>query len=232
MNLPIVGYNECLITYLLAVASPTHGIPGECYYKGWTQRPQYVNGNTYYGHTLWVGQPLGGPLFWSHYSFLGFDPRQWRDRYCNYFDNARNAALINQAYCIENPESRGGYSRLGWGITASDVRNGYRANAPGNEDGTLAPTAAISSMPYTPDESIAALKHFYHTYGPRLWGEFGLRDAFNVDQDWFADSYLAIDQGPIVCMIENYRTQLCWRMFMQNSEITPALEAMGWQRAR
>ncbi len=144
--------------------------------------------------------------------------------------NNRNITLINRAYCIENPGDHAGYGPLTWGLTASDTPGGYRAHAPGGTDnGTITPTAAISAIPYTPRESIATLRHLYHTYGKRLWGEFGFKDAFNLDQDWFADSYLAIDQGPIVCMIENYRTGLCWRMFMKNREIRPALEAAGWQ---
>lgn len=228
IQLPIVGYNECMITYLLAIASPTHPITPDCYYKGWAARPDYYNGRRYYGQTLWVGKSMGGPLFWTHYSFLGFDPRGRRDRYCNYFENSRNIALIHRAYCIANPKRRKGYGEHVWGLTSCDGPNGYSAHDPNFDDGTIAPTAAISSIPYTPEESLAALKHYYHTYGDRLWGEYGFRDAFNLDRDWFADSYIAIDQGPIICMIENYRSQLCWRMFMANPEIEPMLEKIGW----
>jgi len=228
INLAIVGHNECMITYLLAIASPTHPIPAECYYKGWASNPRYGNGESYYGYKQWVGRPLGGPLFFTHYSFLGFDPRGKSDRYCNYFENHRNTTLINRAYCIENPKGHKGYGENTWGLTASDIYRGYRANAPGNDDGTIAPTAAISAMPYAPEESIAAMKHLYHTYGDQLWGEFGFHDAFNLNHNWFAESYLAIDQGPIVCMIENYRTGLCWRMFMSNPEIAPMLRKIGW----
>jgi len=232
MNHAIGGhFNECMITYLLAVASPTHGIDPACYYEGWVGRDDsgYVNGNTYYGHKQWVGWPMGGPLFFTHYSFLGFDPRRKRDRYCNYFENSRNISLIHQAYCAANPGGHKGYSALCWGLTASDTPGGYQAHEPRRDNGTITPTAAISAMPYVPDESIATLKHFYHTYGPRLWGPFGFRDAFNLDQDWFAESYLAIDQGPIVVMIENYRTGLCWRLFMANPEIGEMLRRIGWQ---
>jgi hypothetical protein len=231
INLAIVGYNECMITYLLAIASPTHPILADCYYEGWASNPDYPNNETYYGYKQWVSRPMGGPLFWTHYSFLGFDPRGKRDRFCDYFENSRNIALIHRAYCIENPAGHQGYNELAWGLTASDVQDGYRANAPGGDDGTIAPTAAISSMPYTPAESLAAMKHFYHEYGDRLWGEFGFRDAFNLDRNWFADSYIAIDQGPIICMIENHRTQLCWRMFMANPEIAPMLDSIGWRRS-
>ncbi len=225
-------FNECMITYLLAIASPTHPIPAACYYEGWVGDPKtYANGKTYYGCKQWVGRPMGGPLFFTHYSFLGFDPRGKRDRFCDYFENNRNISLIQRAYCRANPKGFKGYSELGWGLTASDDPDGYAAHAPGRQDnGTLSPTAALAAMPYTPAESIATLKHFYHTYGKRLWGEFGFRDAFNPSRDWFAGSCLAIDQGPIVCMIENHRTGLCWRMFMSNPEIEPMLEAIGWRR--
>jgi len=232
INMAVVGYNECMITYLLAIASPTHGISADCYYEGWAGRRQYANGASFFGHELWVGRDLGGPLFWSHYSFLGFDPRDRNDRFCNYFQNGRNTALVHRAYCIDNPKHHAGYGADCWGLTASDTWNGYRANMPGNDDGTIAPTAALSSMPYTPAESMAALKHFYYQHGHKLWGAFGFRDAFNVDHDWYASSYLAIDQGPIICMIENHRSQLCWRMFMSNREIAPMLESIGWQTSR
>lgn len=226
-------FNECMITYLLAIASPTHPIPAACYYEGWVgDSRRYANGHEYYGLKQWVGWPLGGPLFFTHYSFLGFDPRGKRDRFCSYFENNRNISLIQWAYCRENPNGFEGYSGLGWGLTASDDPDGYLAHAPERRDnGTLTPTAALSAMPYTPRRSLATLKHFYYTYGDRLWGEFGFHDAFNPTRNWFARSYLAIDQGPIVCMIENYRTGLCWRMFMANPEIKPMLDAIGWRCA-
>jgi len=232
MNHAIGGhFNECMIVYLLAIASPTHPIPADCYEKGWVGDPPtgYVNGNTYYGHKLFVGWPLGGPLFFTHYSFLGFDPRG-RDAHCNYFENNRNHALIQQAYCRDNPQGHRGYSELVWGLTASDTPGGYKAHSPRSDNGTITPTAAISSIPYTPRESIATLRHFYEVYGERLWGEYGFRDAMNLDQDWTARGYLAIDQGTIGPMIENYRTGLCWRLFMANSEIDPMLEKIGWRK--
>ena len=231
MNLRIGGrFNECMIVYLLAIASPTHPIPPECYYDGWVGDPKtYTNDGAFYGIRQWVGNDRGGPLFFTHYSFLGFDPRGKRDRFCNYFRNSRSITLINRAYCIANAGKHAGYGPDVWGLTASDTPGGYRAHAPGRADnGTITPTAALSAMPYTPRESMAALRHMYVTFGDRLWGEFGFRDAFNLGQDWFAPSYLAIDQGPIVCMIENYRSGLCWRMFMRNPEIPAMLHAIGW----
>jgi hypothetical protein len=224
-------FNECMIVYLLAIASPSHPIPADCYYEGWCGEPpdEYVNGNSYYGYKQWVGWPKGGPLFFTHYSFIGFDPRGKRDKYCNYFENNRNISLINRAYCAENPDNHKGYSNLVWGLTASDTPGGYKAHEPRRDNGTITPSAAISAMPYVPEESIATLKHFYYEFGEKLWGEFGFRDAFNLDKGWFAESYLAIDQGPIVCMIENYRTGLCWKMFMSNPEIPVMLNKIGWE---
>jgi hypothetical protein len=228
INMPIRGYNECMIVYLLAIASPTHPVPASCYDRGWAKPADYANGNTYYGYRQWVGPEKGGPLFFTHYSFLGFDPRNKRDSYCNYFENSRNISLINRAYCTENPRGYAGYSALVWGLTASFNPWGYNAHSPTNDNGTIAPTAALSAMPYVPNESLATLKHLYHTYGKDLWGPFGFTDAFNLSEKWFAPGYVAIDQGPIVVMIENYRTQLCWKLFMANPEIQPMLNAIGW----
>lgn len=229
INFELRGYFEALITYILAVASPTHGIPANVYHKGWAGRPNYVNGNSYYGYKLFVGPAKGGPLFFSHYSFLGFDPRNIKDDYANYFIQNINHAYVNQAHCIENPGKYLGYSDICWGLTASDdpIR-GYLAHDPNQDNGTITPTAALSSMPYVPEISINTMKHFYRDHGARLWGKYGFYDAFNLSRDWFADSYLAIDQGPIICMIENYRSELLWNYFMSNPEIQTALDKIGF----
>jgi hypothetical protein len=222
------GGAEVMITYILAIASPTHSIPASCYYAGFGFDGGYKNGNRYYGYTQWVSA-FETPMFWTHYSFLGFDPRDKNDNYCNYFENSRNIALIDRAYCIANPKGFTGYSSLVWGLTASYSPFGYVAHAPGASDnGTITPTAALSSMPYTPTESIATMKHFYYTYGASLWGPFGFYDAFNLQQSWYSNGYLAIDQGTIVPMIENYRTGLCWDLFMANPEIWQMLNSIGW----
>ncbi len=228
MNFPLQGPNETMITYLLAIASPTHPIPASLYHLGWASSPNYLNGNSYYGIPLYVGWPYGGPLFFVHYSFLGFDPRYKKDDYTNYFINNRNQTLINRAYCIDNPGNFTGYDDDTWGLTASDGPFGYNAFSPTNDNGTIAPTAALSSMPYTPDESIAAMKSFFYEYGNNLWGTYGFKDAFNLSQNWYAGSYLAIDEGPIIIMIENYRTQLLWNNFMDNPEIPPMLDSIGF----
>jgi hypothetical protein len=233
-NAWVVGWNEAMIAYLLAIASPTHPIPPECYYEGWAKTKDYVHGKKYYGFTQAVGRyPMGGPLFFTQYSFVGFDPRDKRDRFCNYFENNRNTTLIHRAYAIENPRNHKGYGESLWGLTASMAPDKYHNSAPGPDDnGTIAPTAALSAAPYTPAESLACLKHLYFTYGKRLWGEFGFKDALNPSRDWYSDQYLAIDQGPIIAMIENARTGLCWRMFMANPEIAPMLKAIGWQSTK
>jgi hypothetical protein len=230
MNFQIRGYNEALIIYLLAIASPTHSVPASLWQSGWAGSG-YVNGQTYYGYKLDVGPPRGGPLFFAHYSYLGFDPRGIKDAFTNYYIHNKHHSLVNRAYCIANPEGHEGYSGECWGLTASDdPLVGYLAHEPSSaqDNGTITPTAALSSMPYTPTESLAALKHFYRVHGEKLWGKMGFFDAFNLDQDWFASSTLAIDQGPIICMIENYRSGLLWSLFMSNPEIQPALDAIGF----
>lgn len=229
MNHRIIGYNETLITYLLAIASPTHPIPAYTYKEGWASG-DYVNGQTFYGYKLDIGKDYGGPLFFAHYSFLGFDPRDKRDAYTNYFKFNRNHTLVNRAYCEQNPKGFIGYSSNVWGLTASDDPFGYRAHQPysDNDNGTITPTAAVSSIVYTPEESIAAIKYFYKNFGEKLWGIYGFRDAFNLSQNWYAPSYIAIDQGPIICMIENYRSELLWNNFMANPEIQPMMDSVGF----
>lgn len=229
MNMQIRGFNETMIVYLLAIASPTHSVPASLYHTGWAGASYYLNGKTFYGYKIDVGWDYGGPLFFTHYSYLGFDPRNKRDKYTNYFINNRNIALIHHAYCIANPQNHTGYSDECWGLTASDDPDGYAVHEPiaSRDNGTISPTAALSSFPYTPEESMKALRYFYRSL-PRLWGKYGFFDAFNQSRNWWATSYLAIDQGPIVCMIENYRSGLLWERFMSNPEINPALQAIGF----
>ncbi len=229
INFALRGFYEAQIVYILAAASPTHPVPASLYQTGWTSS-NYANNSIHFGHKIYCGPFGGGPMFFAHYSYLGFDPRGRKDAFCNYFVRNRNHALIQQAYSVANPEHHIGYSADSWGLTSCDGPNGYAAHDihPSNDDGTIAPTAALSSLPYVPQEGIAALRHFYRVQGERLWGPYGFYDAFNLDQNWFATSYLAIDQGPIVAMIENQRTGLLWQLFMQNPEIEPALQAIGF----
>ncbi len=229
MNFRIKGFNETMITYLLGIASPTYSIQWWDYYLGWASDVSYVNGKTFYGYKIFVGPDYGGPLFFTHYSFIGFDPRGIKDKYANYFVNNKNITLVNRAYCINNPKYFAGYGPNVWGLTASDDPSGYSAHSPTNDNGTITPTAALSAMPYTPQESLDALKYMYHKYGAKIWGVFGFKDAFNPQQNWYANSYLSIDEGPIIDMIENYRSQLLWNNFMANPEIQPMLNAIGFK---
>lgn len=228
MNFPIHGYDEALITYVLAASSPTHTISSSVYTKGWALDGGIVNGNSFYGYTLPVGYNYGGPLFFAHYSFLGLDPRNLSDTYANYWTQNVNHSLINRAYCIDNPLNYAGYSEDSWGLTASDNQQGYSAHSPTNDLGVITPTAALSSFPYTPDESMQALKFFYYNMGDKLWGPYGFYDAFNVTAGWYANSYLAIDEGPIIVMIENHRSQLLWNLFMSSPEVQSGLTKLGF----
>ncbi|WP_421869190.1 glucoamylase family protein [Marinoscillum sp.] len=229
-NHAIQGWNEALIVYVLAAASPTHSIDQNVYTKGWSRDGAMVNSNnsSYYGYQMDLRSDRGGPLFFAHYSFLGLDPRNLTDQYANYWDQNVNHTLINRAYCISNPKDFVGYASYSWGLTASDNHEGYNAHSPDNDLGVITPTAAISSLPYTPEESMAAIRHFYYILGDRLWGEYGFYDAFNITEGWTASSYLAIDQGPIVVMIENHRTGLLWDLFMSAPEVQSGLDKLGF----
>lgn len=230
MNLPIRGWNECLITYVLAASSPTHGIPSTVYTNGWARNGAsgFVNGSNYFGIKLPLGSAYGGPLFFSHYSFLGINPNGLTDAWANYAEQTRNHSLINYQHCRNNPGSYYGYSDSVWGLTASDIPNGYSASSPTNDLGVIAPTAALSSMPFTPNESMAALKFFYYVLGDKLWKDYGFVDAFSLEQAWFASSHLAIDQGPIIVMIENYRSGLLWDLFTSCPEVKTGMQALGF----
>ncbi len=278
INHRITGNNEAMVIYLLAIASPTHGVPADLYYSGWagqsaaavsyrrgwsgenskstksksssnianknkrarnsdaklvaTAGDEYVNGHSYFGIKLDVGVGSGGPLFFAHYSFMGFDPRGIRDRFTNYFENNRNMALINRAWVVANPKHFAGYSAANWGLTASDGPKGYLAHAPdvGDDDGTMTPTGALSSFPFTPEASMAALKYFYRERGADIWGIYGPPDAFNDSADWISPIYMGLNQAPIVVMIENYRSGLIWKLFMSNPEIQPMLDKIGFRK--
>ena len=220
------GWNEVMITYMLAIASPTHAVPPSIYHTGYTAEgnPNHPYGihKTYYGITLDMNYTPDspGPLFFTDYSYMGYDPRGWHDNYANYYDNNRNEALVSQAYSIANPHDFKGYGADTWGLTAVDGPSGYREYKPfATDDGTIAPTGAISAFAYTPTQSMLALKHFYRDLGAQLWGIYGFRDAFNQQQNWYSGITMGLNQAPMVVMIENYRTGLVWRSFMANPEI-------------
>ncbi len=228
IGLPITGWNESLIAYVLAASSPMHAISEEVYHNGWASNGNIVTNRNHYGMNLPLGPSYGGPLFFSHYSFIGLDPRNLQDQYANYWEQNTRHALINYEYAVRNPKGFEGYGEDSWGLTASDNHEGYSAHSPTNDLGVITPTAALSSFPYTPEESMAAMRHFYEDLNDELWGEYGFYDAFSEEHDWFSDGYLAIDQGPIVAMIENYRTGLPWELFMANEEIQEGLDLLGF----
>jgi hypothetical protein len=234
MNFGIEGYNECLITYVLAASSATHGVPAEVYHQGWARNGGIENdpGQKQYGLHLDLkhngASQYGGPLFWSHYSFLGLDPHQLKDQYADYWTHNVNHVTIDYKYCVENPRNFKGYGPNDWGLSASYSIRGYAAHAPNHDLGVISPTAAIASLPYTPKESMQAIKHFYFDLGDRIFGSYGFYDAFSEDHEWYIKRYLAIDQGPEVVMIENYRSGLLWNLFMSCPEVQQGLTKLGF----
>jgi hypothetical protein len=229
MNFPVRGFNECLIMYVLAASGQHYPVTSAVYHRGWAQSDFFKNGKTFYGYKLPLGFDYGGPLFFSQYSFLGLDPRGLKDEYADYWEQNQNHTLINYAYCVDNPKRFKGYGPNCWGLTAGDTYDGYDAHSPTNDKGTITPTAALSAFPYAPDKSMKALRHFYDDLGEKLWKKYGFIDAFNESKDWYADSYLAIDEGPIVAMIENYRSGLLWRLFMSCPEVQGGLKKLGFE---
>lgn len=229
MKHPIRGWNECLVTYVLAMSSRRHAIPPEDYHRGWAGGPHFANGRTYHGIRLPLGPDFGGPLFFAHYSFMGLDPRGLVDRYADYFEQNVAHTRINHRHCALNPSGHAGYGAHCWGLTASDDPWGYEAHAPDVDRGVITPTAALASMPYAPEASLAALRHFMAYDGGALWTELGFVDAFCPAAGWQAGSHLAIDQGPIVVMIENHRSGLLWRLFMSCPEIRDGLRRLGFE---
>lgn len=231
MNFPVRGFNECLIMYVLAASCPNerYQVPASVYHRGWAQSDFFKNGKQFYGYTLPLGFDYGGPLFFSQYSFLGLDPRGLKDRYADYWEQNRNHTLINREHCVRNPGKFKGYGAQCWGLTAGDTYDGYDAYSPTNDRGTITPTAALSAFPYTPEYSMQALKHFYNDLGDKIWSEYGFVDAFNETKNWYAQSHLAIDQGPIIAMIENHRSGLLWKLFMSCPEIKKGLQKLDFQ---
>jgi len=228
VNVPVGGWCEALITYVLAASAGTNGIPKTVYDIGWAHNGAMQNTKSFYGIRLPLGPDYGGPLFFAHYSFLGIDPRGLSDAYANYFTQDTAHTRINYLYCVANPKGYLGYSNLCWGLTASDEQNGYSAHSPTNDDGVISPTAAISSLPYLTAESMNALRFFYYTLGDKLWKHCGFIDAFNLATGWYDNDFLAIDQGPEIVMIENYRSGLLWNLFMSCPEVQNGMQTLGF----
>jgi hypothetical protein len=228
MDHQIRGWNECLITYVLAASSPRYAIEPEVYHRGFAHGGGFLNRKSWYGIELPLGMAYGGPLFFAHYSFCGLDPRGLTDRYADYWAQNVHHVRINRAHCIENPGKFKGYGESCWGLTASDDPQGYSAHAPDNDNGTISPTAALASLPYAPAEVVSLLRYFLTRHGKRLWRELGFIDAFCESQNWYADTFLAIDQGPIIVMLENHRTGLLWNLFMAVPEVRAGLRRLGF----
>ena len=235
MNFAVRGYNECLILYILAAASPTYPIEAKVYDEGWARSGAIIAPHSKYGYVLTLkhngAEEYGGPLFWAHYSYLGLDPRNLKDKYADYWQENKNQTLINWKWCSLNIKKFAGYSEDCWGLTASYSVKGYAAHSPGeiNDLGVISPTAALSSFPYTPEQSMKAVKYFYYNLGSKIWGEYGFYDAFSEQNNWYPQVYLAIDQGPVVIMIENYRTGLLWNLFMSSEDIQNGLKLLGFK---
>jgi hypothetical protein len=231
MNFPVYGWDEALITYIIAASSPYHPISKDVYENCWTRSASWKNGKEYYGLTLPLGNfEKGGPLFFEQYTFMGIDPNGLKDNNgIDYALQTKNHTLINRAYCIENPLHYKGYGADCWGLTAGDSYKGYVAHCPEVDKGVIQPTAALSSFPYTPEYSMQALKHFYYDLGDKIWSPYGFVDGFSETHQWYATSHLAIDQGPIVVMIENYRSGLLWHLFMSVPEIQNGLKKLGFK---
>lgn len=236
MNFAVRGYNECLIMYVLAAASPTHGVPAAVYNEGWADNgrillhpPVYKNDSLQLHHQ--GDAENGGPLFWAHYSYLGLDPRGLKDQYADYWKENQTQAMINYQWCVDNPKHFTGYGADSWGLTSSYSVKGYSGHAPSakRDIGVISPTAALSSFPYTPGQSMAAMKNWYLNKKEQLFGVYGFYDAFSETANWYTPGYLAIDQGPIVVMMENYRTGLLWNLFMSCPEIQQGLKKLGFK---
>lgn len=233
MNFAITGYNECLITYVLAASSPTHGVPAEVYHQGWAKNGAINTDISLYGHPVKlkhnvVGKNVG-PLFWAHYSYLGLNPKGLKDKYADYWEENKSHTLINYDYAIVNPKGFKGYGKNSWGLTASYSVKGYAAHMPNEDVGVISPTAALSSYPYAPKESMQVIRNLYENLGEKVWGEYGFYDAYSETANWFPKRYIGIDQGPIVVMIENGRTGLLWNLFMSAPEIKIGLKKLGFE---
>jgi hypothetical protein len=224
----IRGWNECLITYVLAASSPRYAIGPSVYHEGFAQGRTFLNRRRYYDIYLPLGPEFGGPLFFSHFSFCGLDPGGLKDSYASYYEQNVQHTLINYEHCVRNPHGYKNYGPSCWGLTVSDDPDGYAAHAPDKDNGVISPTAALASLPYAPEQVMCALRYFYSVLGDKIWGRFGFTDAFSESRGWYAKSYLAIDQGPIVIMIENYRSGLLWNLFMADPDVKAGLARLGF----
>jgi hypothetical protein len=229
LNHDVRGWNECLITYVLAASAPRHAVAAEAYHAGWAVNREFLNRRSFEGIELPLGPDWGGPLFFAHYSFCGLDPRGLSDAYADYWQQNVNHTLINYAYCVRNPHRYKGYGPDCWGLSAGDSLEGYEAHAPTNDRSVITPAAALSSFPYAPQQAMCALRHFFDQLGDCIWGRFGFVDGFSAQHEWYAESFIGISQGPSIIMIENYRSGLIWKLFMGIPEIQAGLKKLGFR---
>ena len=236
MNHRIKGFDETFIAYVLGVSSPTHPFSPDVYYACYPKSTYYYNGKEYYGIKLDLGMELGGPLFFTHYSYLGLDPKVLDVHGSNLFERNKAHTLIHYNYAIDNPKGHKGFGADLWGFTSSDdPLVGYTSHHPGTEaeNGTVSPTAAISSIVYTPEESLGMIRHLYYDLGEKVFGKYGFYDSYNpsmAEGQQVVKSHLAIDQGPQVVMIENYRSGMIWDIFMTCPEIQEGLRKLGFTK--
>lgn len=232
MNFSIRGYNECLITYVLAASSPTFPVSADVYHQGWAKSGAIVKPHEYLGVKLQLDhqgvKQACGPLYWAHYSFLGLDPYGLKDRYCDYETENKSHVEMVWQHCVKNPGNFDEYGEDLWGLTSSYSLNFYNGHSPENDNGTISPTAALASFPYSPAKSLRVMRYLYEKDRGELFGKFGFYDAYNPSQNFKPPRYLAIDQGPIVIMLENHRSQLLWRLFMGSDEIKNGLKKLDF----
>jgi hypothetical protein len=234
-NFPLQGYNECLAVYLLGAASPTYPISKETYYKGWARNGAILSDTTVYGIKPIVAHNSGkgfvGPMFWTAFSYVGFNPKGLKDELgINYFNVSAAQARIQQAYCIANPKGYKGYGANCWGFSAGYSVKGYKAHNTKNDLGVITPSGTLAAMPFAPEAVMPALKHFYYDLGDKLWGPYGFYDAYIASEDRVVYNYLANNQCAVLPMIENYRTGLIWNLFMSAPEVSKGLKKLNFSK--
>jgi hypothetical protein len=234
-NFPLQGYNETLAVYLLGASSPTFPVSKETYYKGWARNGAILTDTSVFGIRPIVAHNSGkgfvGPIFWTAFSYVGFNPKGLKDELgINYFDVCTAQAKIQQAYCVANPKGYKGYGANCWGFSAGYSVKGYKAHNTKNDLGVITPSGTLAAMPFAPEAVMPALKHFYYDLGDQLWGPYGFYDAYVASEGRVVKNYLANNECAVVPMIENYRTGLIWKLFMSAPEIREGLKNLGFSK--
>ena len=229
-ELPLIGWHETLLVYVLAMAAPEeHRVSESVYRSCWQGYNFSHSGRETYGYELPLGSDLGGPLFLSQYSFLGLDPRRMMDSHCYYWAQNQNHTMVNRHYCVYEAPADNMYSASNWGLTACGgcgSHPAYLSRDPENDDGVIAPTAAISAFPYTPFYSAQVLLNLERNY-PKLNGKYGFGVAYCPAEKAVSSEYLAMEHAPMAIMMENYRSGLIWKLLMRNALVQRGLQAAG-----